>query len=493
MEHWTERPLFVGSALGLARALVATAVVGPVEATAARAIPGRTAQTWRRSSRPAGPTALLAAVLVLTFFALALVPVRARASDLGSLTLTPAHEVVRWSGSNTSVNVMGYGSPLAHTCTASTCDVMKLDVEMPAGSFPTAADGVLVSVKWANDVDQWNLYIDGPDGLSAGRGIALVSNAQSVLLPQPKNGVYTIHVVPFQTTRPANRNYAGEARLYSDPQRGIAAGTPLLPRLQTVPPYDFHIGDVPPLPSNPVGWRFTPDGIFPTSCYLDEQADYGSRRCLRFSNNIRNVGAGPIVLRFRYDQIAGHCQMEQEITVTGGDPVDRKAGPCVFHPQHGHFHYQNFAQYLLFAVGADGHPSARPAARSAKVGYCLVDVDDYSFGSAQARPRIYESPTVCVPNSLHTDHPALWDYMGISVGWGDVYTWDLPGQYIDISHVDDGVYELASRANLDGGILESAPGLETGISCIRITGDTVTTIREFPSQSNTAPLPVCST
>jgi hypothetical protein len=83
--------------------------------------------------------------------------------------------------------------------------------------------------------------------------------------------------------------------------------------------------------------------------------------------------------------------------------------------------------------------------------------------------------------------------MGISVGWGDVYTWDLPGQYIDISHVDDGVYELASRANLDGGILESAPGLETGISCIRITGDTVTTIREFPSQSNTAPLPVCST
>src|SRR5439155_26653168 len=115
-------------------------------------------------------------------------------------------------------------SPLAQTCTASTCDVIKLDVEMPTGGFPTAADGVLVSVKWANDIDQWNLYIDGPDGLSAGQGIGLFSNAQSVLLPQPKNGAYIVHVVPFQTTLSANRNYAGEARLYSDPQRGIAAG-----------------------------------------------------------------------------------------------------------------------------------------------------------------------------------------------------------------------------------------------------------------------------
>jgi hypothetical protein len=467
---------------------------------AAGVIIGGTARRWCRSSRPPGRSALLATVLVANSVALAVVPVRARAADLGSRTLAPAHQVVRWNGSKTAVNVMGYGSPLAQTCTASTCDLMTLDVEMPAGAFPTAADGVLVSVKWANDFDQWNLYIDGPDGLPAGRGIGPFSNAQSVLLPQPNNGAYTVHVVPFQTTLPANRHYAGEARLYSDPQRGIAGSTPLLPRLQTVAPYDFHIGDVPPVASNPAGWRYTPDGTFPTSCYVDEQADYGSRRCLRFSNDIRNVGEGPIVLRFRYDQIAGQCQMEQEITVTGGDPVDRNAGPCIFHPQHGHFHYQNMAQYLLFAIGADGHPRASPVARSAKVGYCLVDVDDYSFGSAQTRPRTYPAvdadgthPTSCLPNTVPAKHPAIWDYMGISVGWGDVYTWDLPGQYIDVSQVGDGVYEVVSRANPDGGIHESAAGLETGITCIRIAGDKVTTIREFPSQSNTAPLPDCPT
>jgi hypothetical protein len=364
---------------------------------------------------------------------------------------------------------------------------------MPAGSFPAATDGVLIAVKWATDFDQWNLWIDGPNGLPAGRGVGIFSNAQSVLLAHPNNGIYTVHVVPFQTTVPVNRTYTGEARLYRNLQRGIAPGTPLLPQLQTVAPYDFHIGDVPPLPSSPPGWRWTPDGTFPTSCYLDEQADQGSRRCLRFSNDIRNIGAGPIVLRFRYDRIAGECRMEQEITVTGGDRTDRDAGPCVFHPQHGHFHYQNFAQYLLFAVGPDGRPSPRPTARSAKVGYCLADVDDHSFGSARTSPRLYEVPTACVPNTVPTEDPALWDYMGISAGWGDVYTWDLPGQYIDITHLGDGVYEVVSRANPDGAILESAPGLETGITCIRIAGDKVETIKEFPSRSNTAPLPSCST
>jgi hypothetical protein len=81
--------------------------------------------------------------------------------------------------------------------------------------------------------------------------------------------------------------------------------------------------------------------------------------------------------------------------------------------------------------------------------------------------------------------------MGISAGWGDIYTWDLPGQYIDISHLGDGVYEVVSRANPDRAILESEPGLATGITCIRIAGDRVSVVREFPSQSSDAPLPDC--
>jgi len=436
---------------------------------------------------------LLAAVLALTPGGATVVPVATRAADLGTQSLVPGHEVVGWSGSNTSVGVRGNSSPLEQTCTASTCDVVRVDVEMPPGSFPTVADGLLVSVKWASDIDQWNVYIDGPNGLPAGRGVDIISNAQSVLVPQPSNGVYTVHVVPFQTTLPADLTYAAEARAYTEPETRVPPGTRLLPRLETVPPYDFHIGDVPFVPSNPSGWRWTPDGTFRTSCYVDEQVDAGSGRCLRFSNDIRNVGGGPLLLRFRYDQgVASQCEMEQEIEVAGGAPVDRNAGPCVFHPQHAHFHYQNMAQYLLFGVDAAGRPGGSPVARGRKVGYCLADVDDHSFGSAQTRPRTHIVPTACVPNTIPAGHPAIWDYMGISAGWGDVYTWDLPGQYIDIGHLGDGVYEVVSRANPDGALLESAPGLETGITCIRIAGDTVSVLRDLASQSNTAPLPDCA-
>lgn len=40
---------------------------------------------------------------------------------------------------------------------------------------------------------------------------------------------------------------------------------------------------------------------------------------------------------------------------------------------------------------------------------------------------------------------------GISVGWADIYPWDLPGQGLDISRVPDGTYWLmvtADPANL---------------------------------------------
>src|SRR5712691_6248971 len=63
------------------------------------------------------------------------------------------------------------------------------------------------------------------------------------------------------------------------------------------------------------------------------------------------------------------------------------------------------------------------------------------------------------------------EYMGISPGWGDIYTWDLPGQYIDVSNVGDGVYEVVSRSDPNGELLTSTRGKETGISCIRITAN----------------------
>jgi hypothetical protein len=68
----------------------------------------------------------------------------------------------------------------------------------------------------------------------------------------------------------------------------------------------------------------------------------------------------------------------------------------------------------------------------------------------------------------------------------------LAAQYIDITNgVPDGLYEVVSRSNPDGGILTSDRSGETGVTCVEIKGSQVKTVRQFSSQANNAPLPRC--
>jgi hypothetical protein len=452
----------------------------------------------------------------------------AGATTLPDQTISSPGQVASWHGSSPDPTGQGYGPPTEQTCAPATCDSFLLHVNLSLGTVPKGAqhpappgmtrfnaegptdmpgDGILVTIKWPTDFDQWNLYVDDTStGKTVAQGIDVDSNAQSVLIPQPHNGTYRVTIVPFYTDfYKEDLNYQGEARVFHDSTQRYPRGTQLLPRLETSAPSNFHIGDVPPVPSNPTGWRFTSPGTFANSCYADETAQYGSTRCLRFDNDIRNVGTGPVALRFAYtpDAFVNNCNMQQEILSSNATVTDHPAGPCVFHAPHGHFHYQNMGRYQLYAVNARGEPGGAPVAASNKVGFCTIDVNDFSFGQGgdNQRPRTYSFPTCNIPNAYSTQLApgtpygpgGVPEYMGISPGWGDVYTWDLPQQYIDISHgVPDGVYEVVSRSNFDGGILTSGRGQETGVSCVRIAGSTVKTLQEMPSQSNTSPLPSCA-
>jgi hypothetical protein len=448
----------------------------------------------------------------------------AQAATLPDQTLNRGTEVLHWQGKTTDPTGQGYGPPTQHTCTPDTCDSFLLKVDLPAGTFKYGAknpapegvtrvhangptdmpgDGVLVSVKWPTDFDQWNLYVeDTRTGQTVAQGFDLDSNAQSVLLSWPHNGTYRVWIVPFYTNfDKADQEYKGEARVWLDRSQRHRRKTALLPRIVTAPPSNFHIGDVPPLPSNPMGWRYTSPGTFPTSCYLDETLQFGSQRCLRFDNDIRNTGSGPLILRFAWspDALTNNCSMQQEIVASDATVTDRDAGPCVFHAQHAHFHYQNMGVYQLYPVAPDGTAAAQPVAQSRKVGFCTIDVDYFTFGSERpGGPRTYSFPTCNVPNAYASKSDGPYgptsppEYMGISAGWGDVYTWDLPAQYIDITNgVPDGVYEVVARSNADGGILGSSRAGETGITCVEIKGTSVKTLEEFPSQANNAPLPDC--
>src|SRR5439155_5006256 len=126
------------------------------------------------------------------------------------------------------------------SCTETTCDSFLLKLNLPPASFPKGplspvipgttriypegptdmpGDGVLITIHWPTDFDQWNLYVDDVStGETVAKGIDVDSNAQSLLLSQPHNGLYRVTMVPFYTDFDrADLNYQGQARVFRDP------------------------------------------------------------------------------------------------------------------------------------------------------------------------------------------------------------------------------------------------------------------------------------
>src|SRR5947209_272967 len=177
----------------------------------------------------------------------------ASATSLRAQTLKSASQTIRWHGKSTDPTGQGYGPPTAQTCTSDTCDSFELKIDLPAGIFkngpkdpapqgvtrlhaegPTdmPGDGVLISVKWPTDFDQWNVYVDDEStGQTVAKGIDLDSNAQSLLLSRPHNGTYKVTIVPFYTDfDKVDQIYTGQARVWLDPSQRHARKTVLLPR-----------------------------------------------------------------------------------------------------------------------------------------------------------------------------------------------------------------------------------------------------------------------
>lgn len=119
----------------------------------------------------------------------------------------------------------------------------------------------------------------------------------------------------------------------------------------------------------------------------------GLRTILRFTTRIPNVGTADAQLGFP------------------GDRPDL----FVYSECHAHYHLDNFADYALI----DGEGTVIPAGH--KQAFCLMDAEPYD-GSG--------TPAYTCANQ------------GISVGWADTYPAGIDCQWIDITDVTPGTYQL---------------------------------------------------
>lgn len=178
---------------------------------------------------------------------------------------------------------------------------------------------------------------------------------------------------------------------------------------------------------------------------------------MRFSTTSKNIGLGP--LEVVAGEITGNGTRQrvyQRITVDGGEPVLVAAGEFVYHPGHQHFHFEDYATYVLQPVNAPGG-SLRTGT---KVTFCIMDTTriDTKLPGAPKQP-YYRTCGAQV--------------QGMSVGWGDTYGAHLAGQEIDITGLPNGTYNLVIQIDPLGRLQETDEGDNSSTVQIRLTGGTV--------------------
>jgi hypothetical protein len=222
------------------------------------------------------------------------------------------------------------------------------------------------------------------------------------------------------------------------------SGDQLLPNIQTLPPADLVVDVV------------------------------GGRKQLFLTNELANVQTGPVEVFPRRQDCNGDGDFENDRTGyqrvffdSNGDGIfardvdttwsKQKAGCFLFHPSHGHWHFQDYARYDLLRL-SDG----RRVRSHTKISFCIID-------SNHRYPEVPGSPDEPYYGSCGADST-----QGVSVGWADIYTIRTPGQYIDITGVPDGDYCVQATTDPSNRLVETDETDNSGSVPIHLDGMSVT-------------------
>lgn len=157
---------------------------------------------------------------------------------------------------------------------------------------------------------------------------------------------------------------------------------------------------------------------------------------LRFTVEIWNAGEGRVEISApASDEDGEDVALFQNLydSAVEGRLAEKRpvAGRVIFHPDHGHWHFANFARYELLDCNAPGE--CQPVGLGAKVSFCLIDSELEDLDVPWQRQY-----TVC-ESSLQ----------GITPGYSDLYLWSLPEQWVVLPDGPLADGEFAVRVTAD--------------------------------------------
>jgi hypothetical protein len=366
----------------------------------------------------------------------------------------------------------------------------------PAFTWPlklaAEAARLRVAIDTPSREDSFLVELLAPDGsVAASASNSNQFNAEA-FVTKPGAGAWSVRVTPQTVT---DANFRMRAKLESVVPPMPAGKVAMLPNLRAVPPFEF--GFI--APANPLNGVYPPDtvnppldvaGIHPLSWAPDEVAPHelggaAARNCLRLTSGPINVGSGPFDMRFDLagDLLAGKAKpqptnltntvtgpMQQAVHYSDGSAVLRPAGQYSFHTTHGHFHTDNILTYELYSVVDAAKGTLHAEGVGTKSGFCPAD---QLFGQwrsfTQRAPGTFgEGDSATGGNCFSPSKGGL----GLTVGWGDVYRWQRPGQFVEFPGTD-GLYVVRTVVDKANNIVEENENDNTSYAYLRITGEKI--------------------
>lgn len=202
--------------------------------------------------------------------------------------------------------------------------------------------------------------------------------------------------------------------------------------------------------------------------FKTEQSPDG-RRLMRFSSIIVNTGDGRFEVNGkRPSQSADTMSVRQRIYNTAGGYRGRPTTATMFYAGdgHNHWHVRDLETFTLTRLD-----NGKKVGTGAKHGFCFYD--NYRFGSTWG-PRYTLAGGACGKSS------DLRVKMGLAVGWGDIYHYTLPGQYIDITGLTPGRYRLRAVADQKNWFVEKNNRNNHTWVDLQISGSGVSVVRYGP-------------
>lgn len=370
--------------------------------------------------------------------------------------------VTFWTGGYVADRVVTRSLPTSVACQVTHCFTWKLQLTSPSERLRVGID---------TPARETSFTVEVLDPAGAIAAAATNSNRFNIeaFVAKPKAGMWTVRVVPRDAAYAAFRLRAKSEGPAARPFRK----TLLLPNLQATPPYEF--GFI--APANPLNGLYPPDtvnppldvlGVHPLSCAADEMAEDGAQRCLRLTTGPRNAGPGPMDLSYvpidHQLGLLGEGPVTQYLHWSDGSITQRPAGGFLFHKTHAHYHFQDILDYSIHRVTGPGR--LQPAGRGTKAGFSPADqlfADWTQF--TQEAGQFVEGASTARSVGAST--------FGLSVGWGDVYRWQRPGQYVEFAGNGDGLYVVRSAVDIKNRVLETDETDNVAYAYVQITGESV--------------------